>query len=75
MAIPRTTTSPKTAGTPTAGVPLSPGKAPAAAKTAPAAESRTDQIAQRAFQIWEQSGRRPGRDLENWLQAEAELRR
>ena len=31
-------------------------------------------VSRRAFEIWEQSGRLPGRDLENWLQAEAELR-
>jgi len=32
-----------------------------------------DQIAQRAYAIFEQNGRAPGRDLENWMQAEREL--
>jgi len=33
-----------------------------------------DEVSRRAFQIWEQTGRPDGRDLENWLQAEQELR-
>jgi hypothetical protein len=33
-----------------------------------------DEIAKRAFEIWEREGRPPGRDLEHWLAAEAELR-
>ena len=32
-----------------------------------------EEIAQRARAIYEQSGRVPGRDLENWLEAEAQL--
>ena len=32
-----------------------------------------EQIAQRAYAIFEQSGRVSGRDLENWLRAESEL--
>ncbi len=32
-----------------------------------------EEIAQRARAIYEQSGRIPGRDLENWLAAEAQL--
>jgi hypothetical protein len=32
-----------------------------------------DDIARRAFEIYEREGRQPGRDLENWLQAEIEL--
>ena len=32
-----------------------------------------EQIAQRAYAIFEQSGRVAGRDLQNWLQAEREL--
>lgn len=31
------------------------------------------QIAERARQIYEESGRIPGRDMENWLAAEAQL--
>jgi len=33
-----------------------------------------EEIAGRARAIYEKSGRLPGRDLDNWLQAEAELR-
>jgi hypothetical protein len=32
-----------------------------------------DEIAQRARKIYEQSGCEPARDLENWLEAEAQL--
>ena len=32
-----------------------------------------DQIALRAYQLWETGGRLPGRDREYWLMAEAEL--
>lgn len=32
-----------------------------------------EEIAARAYEIYEREGRQPGRDLENWLQAEAEL--
>lgn len=32
-----------------------------------------EEIARRAREIYEQSGRVPGRDVQNWLQAEAEL--
>jgi H+-transporting ATPase len=32
-----------------------------------------EQIAARAYCIWLQEGRRDGRDVEHWLQAEAEL--
>lgn len=31
-------------------------------------------VSRRAFEIWERNGRQHGHDLENWLQAEAELR-
>jgi hypothetical protein len=47
--------------------------APAPAAHA-AREPSHDAVARRAFELWEQHGRRPGRDLEHWLQAEAELR-
>ena len=33
-----------------------------------------DEIAQRAYQIFEREGRMDGRDMEHWLQAERELR-
>ena len=32
-----------------------------------------EQIAQRAYEIYLENGQQPGRDLDNWLQAEAEL--
>ena len=32
-----------------------------------------EDIAQRAYEIFERSGRKPGRDLENWLAAESQL--
>ena len=38
-----------------------------ATKPSPAA------VAARAFEIWEREGRQQGRDVDNWLQAEAEL--
>jgi hypothetical protein len=34
-----------------------------------------EEIAKRAYEIFEQSGREPGRDMENWLAAETELSR
>ena len=37
-------------------------------------EVSQDEIAQRAYQLWEASNRPAGRDLEFWLQAEGELR-
>jgi hypothetical protein len=33
-----------------------------------------EQIAQRAYEIYEREGRQDGHELENWLKAEAELR-
>jgi Protein of unknown function (DUF2934) len=38
------------------------------------AEPTAEQIALRAYEIYEREGRQDGRDLENWLRAEAELR-
>ncbi len=32
-----------------------------------------DEIAMRAYELWDKGGRQPGRDLEDWLHAEAEL--
>lgn len=32
-----------------------------------------DDIARRAYEIYEREGRQPGTDLQNWLRAEAEL--
>lgn len=39
------------------------------------AERSQHEVAQRAYQLWEAAGRPSGRDLEHWLQAEAELLR
>jgi len=38
------------------------------------AEPSYQDVSRRAFEIWERNGRAAGHDLENWLQAEAELR-
>ncbi len=35
---------------------------------------KPEEIARRAYQLWEQAGRPIGRSQENWRQAEAELR-
>jgi hypothetical protein len=37
------------------------------------ASATDEQIARRAYEIYEREGRQPGRELENWLRAEAEL--
>jgi Protein of unknown function (DUF2934) len=41
----------------------------------PAASARPsdDEIARRAYEIYEREGRQPGTELGNWLKAEAEL--
>ena len=39
-----------------------------------AAEPNFDEIAVRAFQIWEAKGKPHGQDMINWRQAEAEIR-
>ena len=52
-------------------------KAPAAPTTravAPRREIATDLIAARAYTLWEQQGRPQGKDLQNWLQAESQLK-
>jgi hypothetical protein len=49
--------------------------APAApAPVAPRREVTADQIAARAYVLWEQRGRPHGQDLETWLQAERQLK-
>ena len=35
---------------------------------------RRDEIARRAYELFQRRGGAPGRDLEDWLQAERELR-
>jgi Protein of unknown function (DUF2934) len=37
-------------------------------------EPTREEIAVRAYLVWEKNGRQPGREHENWLQAEAEIR-
>jgi hypothetical protein len=37
--------------------------------------SNYNRIAQRAYEIWERTGRPQGKETEHWLQAEAEVRR
>ncbi len=48
------------------------GKPMAAAPPAGGAVSR-EKIAERAYQIWQESGRPDGHDQEHWFQAEREL--
>ncbi len=48
------------------------GRPRAAAPPAGGAVTR-ERIAERAYQIWQESGRPHGRDQEHWLQAEREL--
>ena len=53
-----------------------PGDETASSTTYAAAERAAptvEQIAQRAYEIYERQGRQEGHDLENWLAAEAEL--
>ncbi len=48
-------------------------KRPAAAAPAPAAIA-AERIAAKAWEIWQREGRPAGRALDNWLQAERELK-
>jgi len=41
--------------------------------TKPQIRPTHEEIAKRAYELFEQSGRKPGRDMENWLTAEAQL--
>jgi hypothetical protein len=49
------------------------GAGRAGQSAASAAKPTVDDIARKAYEIYEREGRQPGRDLENWLQAEIEL--
>ncbi len=42
-------------------------------KLQPSTTDLEDRIRQRAYEIYEASGREQGRDLDHWLQAEAEI--
>jgi hypothetical protein len=46
---------------------------PATAAPAMSARPSDEDIARRAYEIYEREGRQPGSDLQNWLKAEAEL--
>lgn len=45
-----------------------------AAKAAAAGALPAEQIAQRAYEIWQAKGKPAGQDQEHWFQAERELR-
>jgi len=45
----------------------------AAAEEPMKASPSADDIARRAYEIYEREGRQPGTELQNWLKAEAEL--
>ena len=45
-----------------------------AAPTVPALEITSDQIARRAYFIWEQQGRPAGKEREHWILAEQQLK-
>lgn len=47
---------------------------PAAQPAAPPVKLPYDKIAMRAYEKWVKQGQPPGRDVQNWLEAEAELR-
>jgi hypothetical protein len=59
-------------GTP-ATVPIATGEIPNPVESL-AATPTHDEIARRAYQLFEEHGREHGRDLEDWLQAEHDLR-
>ena len=47
---------------------------PVPAATIPGAAPSRDDVARRAFELYCQRGRQDGHDLQDWLQAEQELR-
>jgi len=49
------------------------GKATASAMLQQPVSLTYDQIATRAFQVWERKGKPAGQDMANWREAEAEL--
>jgi hypothetical protein len=49
-------------------------KTKAEARSTGMAELTHAMIAQRAWRIWNQNGRIPGRDRQNWLEAERQLK-
>jgi len=51
-----------------------PAKKVSRRKAVAAVDPTYDEIAARAYVVWERKGRSEGRDMENWREAEAELR-
>ncbi len=59
---------------PTAKAKPTPGRAPAApANPIELPDGLWEQIARKAYALWEQRGRREGHDLEDWFDAETEV--
>jgi hypothetical protein len=65
---------PEVATSRNAGLPQAERRASTTVRTSREVEPSYDEISQRAREIWERNGCLPGRDLENWLQAESELK-
>jgi hypothetical protein len=63
-------TTTKTNGTGTRAAAEEPMKA---TQSMASASPSADDIARRAYEIYEREGRQPGTELQNWLKAEAEL--
>ncbi|NLF25357.1 MAG: DUF2934 domain-containing protein [Deltaproteobacteria bacterium] len=53
---------------------VSTSRTPSPVRPSPKKNPTSDEIAKRAWEIWNRKGRRPGGELENWLEAERELR-
>lgn len=68
------------AKTPVAPMPMTAGKTnggssmPAASTSTATAAPGKDPIAQRAYEIWQESGCPHGKDQEHWFRAEREIR-
>jgi hypothetical protein len=41
----------------------------------PSVDCLSELIRERAYQLFEEGGRQPGRELENWLEAECEVKK
>lgn len=65
---------PQTASNPQRGEMTGSGNGNAGGRNDPNQMFSSDEIAERAYQIFEREGRNDGRDMEHWLQAERELR-
>ena len=73
-ATPPTVDAAKAAATPPAAAKPAPATPPAAAAAAKPVAVPHQQIAERAYQLWQARGGSHGHDLEHWLEAEGELR-